>query len=309
MRYLPILLTTLFLTSPGLAQTEPAQNEKWFFDLETPGGPLPIEVHGPILSGPWGNLGEPNSKTVIVNGAESISIGGVIVTDGGSFSVSHHFAGFDSQLRWHGASNEHPRFWGSEWIISRKSGKTTIPIKISDRSTRFPLPDTPPAITSGRYRVTFASSPDDPAVGLFTINQDGTASGTFLTTTGDYRYLAGNAAGDTLKLSTFDGAHAFNQDMATNFFSTDALEHRAVIIAKSRLEVMDEQGTDATDENTERYVNDPVDTEVEDGKDEQGCVDEDKEVVGPVPPFPERSSLFLDVQVIQHQDAERNGDV
>ena len=96
MRYLPILLTTLFLTSPGLAQTEPAQNEKWFFDLETPGGPLPIEVHGPILSGPWGNLGEPNSKTVIVNGAESISIGGVIVTDGGSFSVSHHFAGFDS---------------------------------------------------------------------------------------------------------------------------------------------------------------------------------------------------------------------
>lgn len=68
---------------------------------------------------------------------------------------------------------------------------------------------TPPAIASGRYRVTFASSPDDPAVGLFTINDDGTATGTFLTTTGDYRYLAGNAAGDTLKLSTFDGAHAF----------------------------------------------------------------------------------------------------
>ena len=48
---------------------------------------------------------------------------------------------------------------------------------------------------------------------------------------------------------------------------------------------------------------------VEDGKDEQGCVDEDKEVVRPVPPFPECSSLFLHMQVIEHQDAERNGDV
>ena len=72
---------------------------------------------------------------------------------------------------------------------------------------------------------------------------------------------------------------------------------------------MDEQGTDATDEDAKRYVDDPVDAEVEDGEDEQGCVNEDKEVVRPVPPFPECSSLFLHVQVIQHQDAERNSDM
>jgi thiol-disulfide isomerase/thioredoxin len=34
-------------------------------------------------------------------------------------------------------------------------------------------------------------------------------SGTFLTPTGDYRYLAGNLHGDTLLLSCFDGNHAF----------------------------------------------------------------------------------------------------
>jgi len=34
-------------------------------------------------------------------------------------------------------------------------------------------------------------------------------TGTFLTTTGDYRYLDGIVTGDSLKLSTFDGAHAY----------------------------------------------------------------------------------------------------
>jgi len=47
-----------------------------------------------------------------------------------------------------------------------------------------------------------------PAVGEF--KQDGNKlSGTFLTETGDYRYLDGNAYGDKLRLSVFDGAHAF----------------------------------------------------------------------------------------------------
>lgn len=205
-----IVLSLVSFASPPVGEThEHPHTPRWFFDLKTPGGPLPIEVHGPILPMPWGNFGDPSSTTTIVNGKESIQIGANGVTDGGSFTYWSTIGGFDSELRWSGASNEHPWFWKSEWIIGRRSGKTTIPIKISDRSTRFPLPDTPPAIASGRYRVTFASSPDDPAVGLFTINDDGTATGTFLTTTGDYRYLAGNAAGDTLKLSTFDGAHAF----------------------------------------------------------------------------------------------------
>ena len=47
-----------------------------------------------------------------------------------------------------------------------------------------------------------------PAKGIFV--QDGNSvTGTFRTTTGDYRYLEGVVSGETLKLSTFDGAHAF----------------------------------------------------------------------------------------------------
>jgi thiol-disulfide isomerase/thioredoxin len=47
-----------------------------------------------------------------------------------------------------------------------------------------------------------------PAVGVF--KQAGSeATGTFLTTTGDYRYLAGQVEGSMMHLSTFDGNHAF----------------------------------------------------------------------------------------------------
>ena len=47
-----------------------------------------------------------------------------------------------------------------------------------------------------------------PAVGIF--KQTGTdVTGTFLTTTGDYRYLAGQTDGSKIHLSTFDGSHAF----------------------------------------------------------------------------------------------------
>jgi len=46
------------------------------------------------------------------------------------------------------------------------------------------------------------------AKGIF--QQEGQkVTGTFRTTTGDYRYLEGIVDADTLKLSTFDGAHAF----------------------------------------------------------------------------------------------------
>lgn len=46
------------------------------------------------------------------------------------------------------------------------------------------------------------------AKGIFK-QEEGKVTGTFRTTTGDYRYLEGVMDGDTMKLSTFDGAHAF----------------------------------------------------------------------------------------------------
>jgi thiol-disulfide isomerase/thioredoxin len=62
---------------------------------------------------------------------------------------------------------------------------------------------------SGKYAVTFVHESDTTqAVGLF--EQDGEkVTGTFLTPTGDYRYLAGNVTDSLMQLSTFDGNYLY----------------------------------------------------------------------------------------------------
>lgn len=63
---------------------------------------------------------------------------------------------------------------------------------------------------SGNWETVFSPDTDDFYVAKGVFNQDGSkVTGTFRTTTGDYRYLDGVVDGDKLKLSTFDGAHAF----------------------------------------------------------------------------------------------------
>jgi len=64
---------------------------------------------------------------------------------------------------------------------------------------------------SGNWEVIFSPNSDVDryiAKGIFQ-QVENKVTGTFLTTTGDYRYLEGVVDGDQLKLSTFDGAHAF----------------------------------------------------------------------------------------------------
>lgn len=62
-----------------------------------------------------------------------------------------------------------------------------------------------------RYRVYFQSSIADSTVSVAEFNHDdsGAVWGTFLTTTGDYRYLHGQGVGNRFELYTFDGEHAF----------------------------------------------------------------------------------------------------
>jgi thiol-disulfide isomerase/thioredoxin len=62
---------------------------------------------------------------------------------------------------------------------------------------------------SGKYSVSFISENDTtPAIGVFHQHRD-SVTGTFLTETGDYRYLQGNVVNGMLQLSTFDGNHAY----------------------------------------------------------------------------------------------------
>jgi hypothetical protein len=88
-----------------------------------------------------------------------------------------------------------------------------LPFKaIYNQTYRFPekTDDVPVPDYSGKYAVKFFDAKDTvPAIGIF--EQEGTyVTGTFLTPTGDYRYLEGNVGdGGKLNLSTFDGNHTY----------------------------------------------------------------------------------------------------
>lgn len=83
--------------------------------------------------------------------------------------------------------------------------------------------DTSAAISvNGIWETHFSSGTNDAydALGIFT--QHGAhVSGTFGTETGDYRFLDGIATGDSMKLSCFDGSHAF--------LFTAALRHDSLV--------------------------------------------------------------------------------
>jgi thiol-disulfide isomerase/thioredoxin len=76
---------------------------------------------------------------------------------------------------------------------------------------RFDGPSDGAASIAGTWEVHFNKHSSDGynAIGLFQQHADGRATGTFLTETGDYRYLEGAVSGDSMRLSCFDGSHAF----------------------------------------------------------------------------------------------------
>ncbi|MFC4721637.1 peroxiredoxin family protein [Geojedonia litorea] len=76
---------------------------------------------------------------------------------------------------------------------------------------RFDVKDEATANVAGRWEMVFSKDVvDDEYIALGIFEQEGSkVTGTIRTTTGDYRYLDGVMDGNTMKLSAFDGAHAF----------------------------------------------------------------------------------------------------
>lgn len=92
---------------------------------------------------------------------------------------------------------------------------------------RFTQSDAKPVVNvTGKYRVSFFEEKDTvEAVGAFTQNGSN-LTGTFLTPTGDYRFLEGNVTEDSIHLSTFDGNYVYlfnavskNDSLTGRFYS------------------------------------------------------------------------------------------
>ena len=84
-------------------------------------------------------------------------------------------------------------------------------VKAKDSNNRFIASNSPnKSFLNGNWEVSFAPDSEDEfkAIGIFNQHPE-MLSGTFLTETGDYRYLQGISTKDSLFLSCFDGSHAF----------------------------------------------------------------------------------------------------
>lgn len=142
----------------------------------------------------------------IINGKERFLVNNVQVK-GDSVIITMPL--FNSELR---AKLNADSLNGS-WVRHLAAGEVKIPFSAkADASWRFfASPQKAKFDISGRWSATFTDQDGqnkDVTVGEFRQNGNN-VTGTFLTTTGDYRFLQGTVSGSELYLSTFDGSHAF----------------------------------------------------------------------------------------------------
>lgn len=118
------------------------------------------------------------------------------------------------------------------------------------------------AEVSGIWEVEFSPGTTDKymAKGLFR-QQGNHVTGTFRTTTGDYRYLEGIMNGDSLKLSAFDGAHAFlftakvsDSSLAGTFYSGNHFKEPFVGVRNEGFELPDEDSLTFLKEGYDKLV-------------------------------------------------------
>ena len=144
----------------------------------------------------------------IKNGKESIITKDIKFLDRKRDSIIIDFEHYDSYIQ---AAYSSDGMVG-EWVVSTKKNYRIPFTAKHNLMYRFSsLRKTPLFDVSGRWGVTFYNndgSKDMDAVGVFK-QMGNKLEGTFLTTTGDYRFLAGEVQGNKMYLSAFDGSHAF----------------------------------------------------------------------------------------------------
>lgn len=148
-----------------------------------------------------------NFTFTVLNGEERIELNSPVYKNDSAYI---RFPYFNSELRLV-ASNR--KTISGYWFNYNKGDNYKIPFEAKrtkdERFTEMELVKNTDQIAD-KWKVTFEPNTKFayPAVGLFT-QSNNQVTGTFLTETGDYRFLEGNVNNDSLFLSCFDGSHAF----------------------------------------------------------------------------------------------------
>ena len=166
-----------------------------------------VSVEGGDL--PFGlELAEENGAAVayLINGPERVRATGVRL-DGDKLAIQ--MPGYQNRIE---AKFVDGRFEGTLYVLRPRGVVRELRlVAVPGESWRFfPKPDAAPMDFSGRWALTFRDENGQPSAAIADLKQDGhLVTGTVLRPSGDDRYIAGEARGDTLFLSRFDGGTAY----------------------------------------------------------------------------------------------------
>lgn len=177
-------------------------NEKDDFD-EQSGGELPFNFE--VI------YDQPDSFHIVIhNGPERIEVRDIsmgVDRRTARDTIRIEFPIYDSYIT---AQYEEDAIEGF-WVVNSKENYR-IPFRaLHGQDYRFfQLPETPKANLTGQWEAQFEIDTEHPEQKLGEFKQEGNVlTGTFLSPTGDFRFLEGTVHGDRLFLSVFDGSHAF----------------------------------------------------------------------------------------------------
>lgn len=186
-----LLLPALFMFSSLSSSSGSDIAGLWDAQISCPGGAIKFGLELKQTDTEW--------QAFLVNGKERIRVPTVNIA---SKQIKLGIEHYDSKLI---LTHQDGRLTG-KWS-KRRGIDEWLEMEVTATVHQAALAATSTEPFAGRWEVKFASS-DDTAVGVFA-KQDDRVAGTFLTTTGDYRFLDGTVEDGMLQLSCFDGGHAF----------------------------------------------------------------------------------------------------
>lgn len=204
MRLLPFSLLSLMLAAcDAPTQNQPVEepmaqdetNETWRVAIELPGVELPVTLH----------LANDLSEAWFINGSERVVVPEISAV---GEQITLRFPAFNNTFELTRSGNA----MSGTLTLVKLGYEQHMPVQAERGSTqRFTDSEAPEMNVTGRWETMFTDAANGKlteAVGEFD-QQGSRVLGTFLTPTGDYRYLEGSVSGRQLLLSTFDGAHAY----------------------------------------------------------------------------------------------------
>ena len=170
----------------------------WLGLLQLPTASLPFQFE---LSN------QDEGLVMIIQNAEEKIICDEITMQGDSIFIQLPL--YDSEFRLKSGNGK----LSGVWINHGRKVPTSIPFSaVKDIKERFSVSSTKtsPIQLEGQWETWFASGTPDSSLAIGQFKTHGNiVAGTFLTESGDHRFLEGVIDNDSLKLSVFDGTHAY----------------------------------------------------------------------------------------------------